>query len=245
MTRPAVVAPLSRGLAVADLERSLAFYREVLGFEDRGGGDVASGPARIHLFSGDAARDSTSTLRPRGAAILFLETADVAAMREHVAARGGVPSDLEKVNWIKMEVFQVRDPDGHTLWFGQSFQQPEAERDPGRQLRQALPSLRVADVAAAIAHYRDVLGFHVNHAQQDLGVMDRDDITLLLHPATPQRPGPCSASFYVHDADALHVELVRRGARVEGEPVSWPWGLRSFRVLDLDGNDLTFAQPFE
>jgi len=97
-----------------------------------------------------------------------------------VAARGGAPSELEKVNWIKMQVFQVRDPDGHTVWFGQSFQQPEGPKDPARQLRQA-------------------------------------------------------TEFYVRDADALHAELTGRGARVEGEPVSEPWGLRTFRVLDRDG----------
>ena len=161
-----------------------------------------------------------------------------------VAARGGAPSELEKVNWIKMQVFQVRDPDGHTVWFGQSFQQPEGPKDPARQLRQALPVLPVADVAAAIAHYRDLLGFHVNHAQHDLGVMDRDDITLL-HVPRATDGARAATEFYVRDADALHAELTGRGARVEGEPVSQPWGLRTFKVLDRDGNQLIFAQPFE
>jgi catechol-2,3-dioxygenase len=33
MTKPAIVAPVSRFLAVADADRSVAFYRDVLGFE--------------------------------------------------------------------------------------------------------------------------------------------------------------------------------------------------------------------
>ena len=244
MTPPAIGSPVSRELAVADLDRSVAFYRDVLGFEHRGGGELVSGPARVRLVAAAAARDSAGRERPRGAAILFLQTVDVAAMRERVAARGGAPSELEKVNWIKMQVFQVRDPDRHTVWFGQSFQQPEGPKDPARQLRQALPVLPVADVAAAIAHYRDLLGFHVNHAQHDLGVMDRDDITLLLVPRATDG-ARAATEFYVRDADALHAELTGRGARVEGEPVSQPWGLRTFRVLDRDGNQLIFAQPFE
>ena len=36
----------------------------------------------------------------------------------------------------------------------------------------------------------------------------------------------------VNDVDALHRELLAKGANVQGEPVSQPWGLREFRVLD-------------
>jgi uncharacterized glyoxalase superfamily protein PhnB len=49
----------------------------------------------------------------------------------------------------------------------------------------------------------------------------------------------------VDDADALHAELTSRGANVLGEPVSHPWGLRDFSVFDLEGNQITFGQPFE
>lgn len=249
-----IVAPVSRHLGVQDLDRSAAFYRDVLGFEVRplasGDGvtalmEAVSGPARIQLSLEPEAFDSVGKLRPRGAAILFFETDDVAAEREGVAARGGRPSELERVNWIKMRVFQVRDPDGHTLWFAQSFQQPEQEKDPSRQLRQMLPELPFTDVAAAVAYYQQVLGFRVNYAQHDLGVMDRDEVTILLIARTDRHAGIGSCGAYVRDADALYAELVARGANVQGEPVSHPWGLRDFRVLDLEGNRITFAQPFE
>ena len=36
-----------------------------------------------------------------------------------------------------------------------------------------------------------------------------------------------------------------KGANVRGEPVSHPWGLRDFRVIDLEGNEITFGQTFE
>jgi hypothetical protein len=49
----------------------------------------------------------------------------------------------------------------------------------------------------------------------------------------------------VDDADALHAGLAAKGADVQGEPVSRPWGLREFRVLDLEGNQLTSGQPFD
>jgi len=244
---PRIVFPVSRHLSVADVDTSIAFYRDVLGFEARRSPvvEVVSGPARIELTTTAAAADSTGEERPRGAAIVFLETDDVAGMRRDVVARGGAASELERVNWIKMQVFQTQDPDGHTLWFAQSFQEPDQPKDPSRQLMQMLPGLPLSDVAAGVEYYQRVLGFHVNYVQSDLGVMDRDDVTILLIQRKAEHSGISFCEAYVRDADALHAELVGRGAKVLGEPVSHPWGLRDFHVLDLEGNRITFAQPFE
>lgn len=169
------------------------------------------------------------------AAILFFETDDVAGLRDAVLAHGGKPSELEKANWIKMRMFEIRDPDGHVLWFAQSFQEPESEKDSLRQLRQILPELPLDNVPAGVAYYQTVLGFRINYAQDDFGVMDRDDVTVLLIARTAAHSGIGSCEAYVQDADALYAELVARGANVQGEPVSHPWGLRDFRVLDLEG----------
>lgn len=108
-TQPRIVAPVSRQLSVANVERSTAFYREVLGFQVVAPLELVSGPARLQLTTDVQALDSTLRVQPRGAAILFFETDDVAAMRETVRARGGVPSELENVNWIKMRMFQMAD----------------------------------------------------------------------------------------------------------------------------------------
>jgi uncharacterized glyoxalase superfamily protein PhnB len=207
--------------------------------------EAVHGPARIQFSLQDRAFDSTGGLRPRGAAILFFQTDDVAATHQALSARGGTPSELEKVNWIKMRMFEIQDPDGHRLWFGQSFQEPSPEPDPLRQLRKALPELPLDDVPAGVEYYRGVLGFKVNYAQHDLGVMDRDSITILLIARTKRHTGIGSCYVYIRDADALHAELLSRGANVQGEPVSHPWGLRDFHVLDLEGNQIRFGQTFE
>ena len=143
-----------------------------------------------------------------------------------------------------MEMFDVRDPDGHTLWFGQSFDQPHRPGPPP-MLEKALPELPLDDVARGIAYYRDVLGFHINYAQHDLGVMDRDAVTVLLIARTERHKGIGSCYVYIRDADALHAELVAKGANVLDQPVSRPWGLRQFHVADLEGNWITFGQTFE
>ena len=242
-----IVSPVSRHLSVADVDRSVAFYRDVLGFEVRASAvvELVSGPARIELSQDETAADSTGEQRPRGAAILFFETDDVTGMRQAVVARGGAATQIEKANWIKMRVFQIRDPDGHTLWFAQSFQGPDLPKDPARQLMQALPGLPLSDVVRGVEYYQRVLGFRVNYAQHDLGVMYRDDVTVLLIQRKAEHSGVAFCEAYVRDADALHAELVGRGADVQGAPVSHPWGLRDFHVLDLEGNRIAFAQPFE
>jgi hypothetical protein len=95
-----------------------------------------------------------------------------------------------------------------------------------------------------VGWYRDVLGFRINYQQHDLGVMDRDAITVLLIARTDQHKGIGSCEVYVSDVDALYEEFLAKGARVLGTPVSHPWGLRDFRI-DAEGNRITFAQTFE
>jgi len=245
VTAPRIVAPVSRHLDVTDIVRTVTFYRDALGFEVRadtlragGHPELTLGPARITLGK----RDTASAPPPRS--ILFFETDDVAATYDILAARGANPTVPEDVNWIKMRMIEVRDPDGNTLWFGNGFGGPN-KAHPKRSLRTVMPELPFSDVTAAVAYYRDVLGFDINYAQDDIGVMDRDGLRLLLIARTPQHSGIGSCAFYVNDVDSLHAELVSKGANVQGEPVSQPWGLREFKVLDLEGNRLSFAQTFE
>jgi uncharacterized glyoxalase superfamily protein PhnB len=112
-------------------------------------------------------------------------------------------------------------------------------------LEKIMPEFPLADVAAGVVHYRDVLGFSVNYEMPGFAVMDRDRVRMLLITKTPRHSGIASCYIYVAEADRLHAELVAKGADVEGSPVSRPWGLREFRVFDPEGNILTFGQPFE
>jgi catechol 2,3-dioxygenase-like lactoylglutathione lyase family enzyme len=245
-----IITPVSRLLGATDLARSSAFYRDVLGFQVHASNgtpdavDVVLGQARIRFGAHDYGPGDWDEPRPPGAVIVFFETDNVEALHAAVRRRGGKPSELGNVNRIKMRVFEIRDPDGHTLWFGQSFDAPDKPRPRGL-LEKIMPEFPLSNVAAGVAYYRDVLGFQVNYEQADLGVMDRDDVRLLLVARTERHKGIGSAYVYVRDADALCAELRRNGANVQGDPISQPWGLREFRVLDIEDNQITFGQPFE
>jgi hypothetical protein len=110
-------------------------------------------------------------------------------------------------------------------------------------LTKIMPELPLDDVPAGVAYYRDVLGFTVNYAQHDIGVMDRDQVRVLLIARTERHRGIGSCYVYVADVDALFHELVAKEANVQAQPVSRPWGLREFAVLDVAGNRITFGQP--
>lgn len=242
-----ITAPASRIIAVADLERSAAFYR-VLGFGADGGGTegmrLNSGLAAIELVRADAAPDSTLRNRPRGHASLFLQVDDLEDVHRRMQDEGLGPSSIERVNWIKYRMFEVRDPDGHVVWLAQSFHEPDRNTVPVA-FRQVMPEFPLDDVRRGIDYYVHKLGFSVNYALDDLAVMDRDEARILLVTRPPGRSGVAGCCIYVRDADALHRELVARGALVRGEPVSRPWGLRDFTVVDVEGNEITLAQTFE
>jgi uncharacterized glyoxalase superfamily protein PhnB len=240
---PKFTSPIARELAVWNLDRSVAFYQEVLGFVVSRGEEVAvalRGPVQIQLCP---------VLDPPPSSIVFLETADLVSAQTELRQRGAVTSEVVEVNWIKQRVFEIRDPDGHALWFGQSYhKEPDSPsrrmgQPPG--IRLALPELPFDDVAAAVGHYQQVFGFQINYQQADLAVMYRDAITILLIARTEKHRGIGSFEAYVEDADALYAELQGKGARLDGPPVSQPWGLRLFQAFDLEGNRITFAQTFE
>ncbi|MCU0636737.1 MAG: VOC family protein [Gemmatimonadaceae bacterium] len=219
---PRIVSPVSRVIGTRDPARARAFWCDVLGFEaapaadDPAAFELRSGEARIRIGGHDWAPDFSGDAQAPGSAMLHFEVDDVEDMRTALLARGAPASAIEKVYWLKFRMFEVRDPDGHVLWFGQTYNVDMPARPAG-----------------------------VNHAQGDIAVMYRDAITVLLIARTPAHRGIGSLYAYVRDVDALHAELLAAGADVQGEPVSQPWGLREFDILDPFGNRLRLGQPFE
>jgi uncharacterized glyoxalase superfamily protein PhnB len=110
------IAPV---LVVRDIERSLAYFRDALGFdlafiygEPTFYAGVCRGSVTIHLQS------ATSTDRQPGQAGISIFTSDVDALYEELRERGAEivkpPADYD----YGMRDFDVRDPDGNALCFG-------------------------------------------------------------------------------------------------------------------------------
>ena len=245
-----IISPVSRRLAVTDIQRSVDFFVNKLGFEKVAGdpAEVRSGAARISFATYTDVSESGGILHPPGKAIVFFEINDVHTMQAQLRAGDIDCTEPEKVNWIKMEMFAVTDPDGHQLWFGRSYHQEFALMHSGEfngQMRTVMPALPCKDVAASVRYYTSVLGFSVNYQQEDLAVLDRDQIRLLLTRGEVGNNGTGQCYVYVYNADDLYRELISKGADINSEPLSQPWGLREFFVKDPDGNTIGLGQTFE
>jgi catechol 2,3-dioxygenase-like lactoylglutathione lyase family enzyme len=114
--------------------------------------------------------------------------------------------------------------------------------------------LLVEDVERALAYYRDKLGFEVERyarIPEHYGYASRDDCHVHFARWEGVRSRPNSevvppdmfdVYVYVDDVEALHEELVQRGADVLQEPVDQGYGLREIRVRDPDGFVLAFGR---
>ncbi len=136
----------------------------------------------------------------------------------------------------------------------------------GLRLLSVLPCFVVPDVEAAARHYHDRLGFRVcgvyGDKPEQFGIVDRapgqgfhfkSAVTCVPGAApsagTPVRGrrnrldlgGGQDAYVRVADADRLHADLLRRGARILSPPTDQPWMQREFEVQDDDGFVLCFG----
>jgi uncharacterized glyoxalase superfamily protein PhnB len=119
-------------------------------------------------------------------------------------------------------------------------------RDEGenRMLVGAATIFTVRDLAASVAYYRDTMGFTVTFQYGEpafYACLCRDEVAIHLRAGVRWTPGNGAIAIFVNDVDALHGELVARGANVLNPPQDYPYGMRDFDVADPDGNHLTFG----
>lgn len=118
------------------------------------------------------------------------------------------------------------------------------------------PVLRVRDVAASIAYYRDRLGFtkrwEYGGDHPIIAEVERGGSSIILDSASavPKPAATAVLTMSLHKPEELgrlHDDLVARGARIGAAPfpVKWQEGTYQFDVEDLDGNILVFwgARP--
>jgi catechol 2,3-dioxygenase-like lactoylglutathione lyase family enzyme len=108
-------------LQVADVAASAAYYADILGFSSHGlWGDppdfciVQRGEVTIAL---DRARDGSVPLNQYWAAYVYVSDAD-ALCEEFVSKGAEIARELEDTDYGCRD-FDIRDPDGHLIAFGQ------------------------------------------------------------------------------------------------------------------------------
>jgi uncharacterized glyoxalase superfamily protein PhnB len=127
-------------LHVSDSERSLAFYREALGFSLASPESVVEEWRWAHIRSGGvelmlAEGLEGGPIREPGAtgedwpAIYYFYPDDVVGLHAGLRARGVAVGDL-CVTFYRMKEFSCLDPDGHMLSFGQETDEPATQGEP-------------------------------------------------------------------------------------------------------------------
>lgn len=101
----------------------------------------------------------------------------------------------------------------------------------------------VADMDAATAFHRDVLGLPVKFATPFWTEFATGDTTLALHPATSDKPaGSAQVGFGVDDLDAFHAD--KQAAGVEFlQPPTLLHGVRIAAFRDADGAEVRVSGP--
>jgi len=107
-------------LYVTNVEKSMPFYRDVLGFDFEGFADLDGGPYYAEMVAGGrkfGLHEPTSTGQDSmvGRERLYFRVGDLDVHRSRVLARGGNPGEIRKTGW--MDMFIVHDPDGNEIVF--------------------------------------------------------------------------------------------------------------------------------
>ena len=110
------------------------------------------------------------------------------------------------------------------------------------------PDIPVADLAAALAYYRDSLGFKIDWTADEIGLacVSRGDTRMFMSNEAVRAPlgarGPILLWLNLdgrEEIDALHAEWEAAGARIEEPPTVNPHAkLYEFFAQDLDGNHI-------
>ena len=108
-----------------------------------------------------------------------------------------------------------------------------------------VPELPVADVAAAQAYYRDMLGFRTDWIwDDDFGSVSNGEARIFF----ARKAIPVSGFtlyLFVEDADAVYDACTSTGAEVVEPIASMPWGMREFVVRDINGHLLRIGHGEE
>ena len=127
---PYQFSSLTPNLIVADVERSLAFYRDVLGFTvEQTVPDapplvfaiVRSGPVEVYLNAPGPAVEEYPAFKDRpigGTLTLFLRVTGIRAAYEALRTRVPIEMPLEK-KWYGVTEFACTDPDGYVITFAE------------------------------------------------------------------------------------------------------------------------------
>jgi uncharacterized glyoxalase superfamily protein PhnB len=139
------VTKLTPNLLVSNVERSLAFYENVLGFA-RGTtvpeqspfvfASVVSGPVEIFLNDRSTVTKESpqmSGLAFGGGNTMFIELTGIDVLHEGIKSHVKITMPLV-TQWYGLREFAIEDPDGYVITFAERVGTPQSRTPEGRPL---------------------------------------------------------------------------------------------------------------
>ena len=108
-----------------------------------------------------------------------------------------------------------------------------------RDLIDAIPILRVENLAASVEYYVESLGFRQHWATGNFTSVERDGVTLFLCEGSQGQPGTW-IWIGVKDLHRWYRECRSNGLKIKREITDFEWGAE-FWVVDPDGHVLRFG----
>jgi len=120
------------------------------------------------------------------------------------------------------------------------------------QLLRSAPYFPVRDVEAAVLHYERAFGFRLEYCggtPPEFAIVARDGLSVMLRLVSQSivpnegQGGTWDVYFWVEDVEALHSELLARGAAIVYSPtLQEQYQMKEFAVRDGEGYVLGFGQ---
>ena len=263
--RPRILGVAHIALFASDYEKSKAFYRDFLGFEEPYSLTNADGTPSMTFFKINEKQYielfPEKTAKSDRLNHISIETDDAEAMRVYLASRGiAVPEKVGKGR-IRNSNFNIKDPEGHTVEIVQYEPDGWTVREQGKHLPTSRISARIAHVGiivtqfeAEMKFYQDVLGFKEiwrggKSADElswvNLKVPDGNDyIELMLYKEAPAATARGTAHHL-----CLEVGSVAEGVKVlesrSSKPIAAKTGVNRKRQANLFDPDGTRTEIME
>ena len=168
--RPRINGVAHIALFAKDYDKSRAFYRDFLGYQEPFSLKKADGTPDLTFFKVNERQyiELFTEREPESDRLnhIAIEVSDAEAMRQYLKARGVTVPDRVTKGRIGNLNFNIKDPDGHTVEVVQYMPDAWTARENGKSVNPARVSDRMLHVGilvesleASNKFYRDVLGF--------------------------------------------------------------------------------------
>lgn len=121
------------------------------------------------------------------------------------------------------------------------------------QFPSVCPEIPVSDLAAALAYYKDKLGFNIDWSADEIGLacVSRGETRMFMASADYRSAfgptGPIMLWLNLSnrdEIDALHAAWAAADARITDPPAAKPYKLYEFFAQDIDGNTFRVFYDF-